>query len=186
MTVAKTILINGASSSGKTSLCRALKTHLEIDTYHANLDVYLNSFSFRSNNYGLLNDSTLFRMIKGFLKSAATIASEDFVVIIDMVVQEAEWISPILDSFASSDLYLVGLDCALSTLRIRENMRPDRIRGIAEYQIHRVHRHMIYDLFLDSSVLTAEAMAYEVTNLIRLHQPAAFQKMLESRDRVSK
>jgi chloramphenicol 3-O phosphotransferase len=175
------ILLNGVSSSGKTTLASELHDLLDEICFVSSLDNFLSSTFKPSNSRQIIDDKILENAIKAYLLSSAQVVRTGFMVIVDMVVQEESWIDLILGAFTDLEIYLVGLNCDLDTLTYRERMRRDRVNGIAKFQFEKVHVQMTYDLILNSSVLTPSQMAEKTHQLLQHNRPHAFQRLLTAR-----
>jgi len=76
------------------------------------------------------------------------------------------WLTECLDLLEPFTVYFIGVHCPLEELRRREQARGDRGEGLAEYQLSRVHRHGVYDLEVDTSVLSADQCAVRIKELV--------------------
>lgn len=94
------------------------------------------------------------------------------------VLQEAGWLQECLAEWAGLDVLFVGVRCPLDVVEQRERDRGDRDAGTARYQYERVHAHGLYDVEVDTSVLS---VAESVSRIVEAMPPApripAFQKL---------
>ena len=102
------------------------------------------------------------RMLTAYRRTVAVWARTGFDVIVDEVVLDefgaSEW-SAELDGVP---LVWVGVRCALDVAEAREEARGDRFRGIARGQFDVVHRHVRYDLELDTTSRTPDELVREL------------------------
>ena len=110
------------------------------------------------------------RTLSGFHHSVAALAAAGSNLVVDhLLIQGVEpqnWLAECLDLLAPFTVYFIGVHCPLEELRRREQERGDREEGQAERQLGHVHRHGVYDLELDTSVLSAEQCALKIKELV--------------------
>ena len=168
------IVIYGTSSSGKTTLVRALQAampdlwlEMGIDRFAYALPGRINGqptwpllFPYvrpdgRSDGPFKIETTALGnRFISGMHAAAAALADSGLNVIVDHVILEPEWVAEMRRLWARFDVLFVGVRCPLDTVLKREQAREDRTIGQAEAQFDVVHRWTTYDVEVDTSVLT--------------------------------
>jgi chloramphenicol 3-O phosphotransferase len=172
------ILINGTSSSGKTTLVRALQAampdlwlEMGIDRFAYALPGRVNGqpswpllFAYirpdgRSDGPFTIETTALGnRFIAGMHATAAALADSGLNVMVDHVILEPGWVAEMRDLWATFDVLFVGVRCPLEVVLERERGRENRTIGQAEAQFDVVHAWTSYDIEVDTSVLTpAEA-----------------------------
>lgn len=167
------ILLNGASSAGKTSIAKKLQQVLKGVYLHVPVD----SFAVMAPGPDKLGESgsplwqSVFnRLLSGFHHSLAALAGAGNNLIVDHVlvqgVEPQNWLTECLDALAPYTVYFIGVRCPVEELQRRELARGDRGKGLAEWQSSRVHRHGFYDLEVDTSVLSAEQCALSIQALM--------------------
>jgi chloramphenicol 3-O phosphotransferase len=169
------ILLNGTSSAGKTTLAKALQKFMDVPYLHVPIDSFEDMIP-GSDKFGEPGSGSwqpIFnRVISGFHHSLAALASRGSNLIVDhLLVQGVEphnWLEECLDQIAPFTVYLVGVHCPLEELWRREMARGDRGIGQAERQFHRVHQHGVYDLEVDTSLLSAEECAVLIKERVEL------------------
>jgi chloramphenicol 3-O phosphotransferase len=177
MTVAdkgRIILINGTSSSGKTTLVRGLQTTLPELWLEMGIDRFAYALPGRvlgqptwpqlfryvrrdgqSDGPFTIETTTLGqRFISGIHATAATLARGGLNVIVDHVLLEAAWLEECARMWATFSVLFVGVRCPLDVVLRRELERKDRTLGQAEAQFAVVHSWGAYDVEVDTSVLT--------------------------------
>ena len=167
------VIINGASSAGKSSLLQAF-LDAAAEPY---LDMGLDSFLFSlSERHLLLHWPELMaeadrsgpmghRIVRGMHRALAAVAAEGNNVIADHVIVEPSWVKDCVTVLSPLRTYLIGLHCPADVLETRERERQDRTLGQAVKQHKKVHRDLIYDLTLDSSTLSAVDCAHVVLHI---------------------
>lgn len=172
------ILLNGTSSAGKTSIAKALQKIMDAPYLHVPVD----SFGEMSPGPDKLGEpgsplwqSVFNRVLSGFHHSVAALANTGSDLIIDHLllqgVEPYNWLEECLDQIAPFTVYLVGVHCPLEELRRREMARGDRGIGLAERQFSQVHQHGIYDLEVDTSLLSAEECALQIKKRVECGTP---------------
>ena len=167
------ILLNGTSSAGKTSIAKALQRVMDAPYLHVPVD----SFGDMAPGPEKLGEpgsrawqDVFNRVLSGFHHSVAALAAAGSNLVVDhVIVQGGEpqnWLTECLDVLAPFTVYFIGVHCPLEELRRREQARGDRGIGLAERQFSQVHRHGVYDLELDTSLLSAELCALKIRELV--------------------
>jgi chloramphenicol 3-O phosphotransferase len=176
------LIVNGASSSGKTSILRAFQA-LCVDPYlDAGLDRFIFMLPKRYLERPLWDDvlglatsagATGHQLVLAMHRAIAAVAHCGINVIADHVLVEPAWasdLSKILDGF---NAYMIGVRCPLPVLEEREKNRCDRTLGQARAQFERVHAFCRYDMEVDTSLLNPTECAQQI--LARLqHGPPPF------------
>ena len=99
-------------------------------------------------------------------------------VVADHVMVEPEWVGECARLFSPLPAYFVGVQCPLEVLIQREFARKDRTLGQAEAQFPLVHKDIIYDLVVDTSLLSIEECALKIKEYIDLREPPnAFRQL---------
>jgi chloramphenicol 3-O phosphotransferase len=168
MSQAQIILLNGVSSSGKSSIARALQTMLPVPSLHACIDDYLAGYDLERWTSSEELRQAWPRIIRGFHAAAAAVAREGVVVIVDDVLEpDPPWGEHLLRSFAGLDVLLVGVHCPLDELERRERDRGDRPAGRARLQFAQVHADVVYDIEVNTAELSPEACAARIVGYCR-------------------
>lgn len=173
------ILLNGTSSSGKTTLANGFLQkaphyhYLAIDTHLNHLmETYKPLYAPLLHQNGEIGPDLLGGLLPGFVLSfhdlirAYLEAGQS--VIVDHVLQESEWRDDLLQKLKAYPVSWVGVFCALETLEQRERERGDREIGLAKFQLAKVHQKMRYDLQIATDKIGIEAC---ITAVLALAQP---------------
>jgi chloramphenicol 3-O phosphotransferase len=148
-------VLNGASSSGKTTLARLTRDLLGVGAVALSLDdLYPTLHRDRRNDW-----PTFFRLTRVLFDTASSLAREGFDVIVDTVFERRECHDTCHATLRPHALLLVRVDCSLDVLAERERARGDRRRGLAAEQSTRIHEGVAYDLTVDTSSTPAEGCA---------------------------
>lgn len=172
------IVINGTSSSGKSTLVRAVQAaapdlwlEMGIDRFAYALPGRVNGepswpllFAYvrpdgRTDGPFAIETTPLgHQFTTAMHATAAALAGSGMNVIVDHVILEPGWVAEMRHLWASFDVLFVGVRCPLDVVLDRERGREDRTIGQAEAQFDVVHAWTSYDIEVDTSVLTpAEA-----------------------------
>jgi chloramphenicol 3-O phosphotransferase len=187
----RVIVLNGTSSSGKSTLAKALQARLGgpwlvvgIDTVvfalpKAYLDQPMWGEVFRyvppepgsAAPFRIETGELGVRLIHGLHGMVAALAAEGHGVIVDHVLLEPDWLPDLRGRLAgTADLVVVGVRCPLEVVVERERARRDRTLGQAAAQHDVIHRGIAYDVEVDTSVLTPPDAANVIAAAI---EPAA-------------
>ena len=136
----KIILINGASSSGKSTLARQLQQTLPSPFWHFSFDHLRDSNALpmarvRSGEF----DWSAMRpaVFDGFHRCLPVLAEAGNNLIVDHIIENEMWMSDLVKLLTGLDVFFVGVHCPLPELERRERERGNRRVGEArtDYQI---------------------------------------------------
>lgn len=178
------IFLNGTTSSGKTSIARALQDALVrpycvtgIDDAFAMLPNRLHNnpdgFFFDRDERDLVRlnfGQTGLACLKAHLRSVAAIAVSGIDLICDEVILTQELRREWHEVLSGVPTAFVGVHCSLEELERREIMRGDRIIGQARGQFEIVHLGTRYDIQVNSTNKTPTMLAGEIAGQL----PASF------------
>ncbi len=140
------LLLNGTSSSGKTSLVKALQTLLPEPFLDAGLDRFLWMLPKRYLDRPLWDDvlglateaGAAGRLLAtGMHHAIAELSRRGCHVVADHVLVEPAWVEECARLFHDLPAWLVGVHCPLAVLEERERARRDRTLGQAAAQFPR-------------------------------------------------
>jgi chloramphenicol 3-O-phosphotransferase/ribosomal protein S18 acetylase RimI-like enzyme len=180
------LLLNGASSSGKTRILEALQTMLVEPYLNAGIDKFIWMLPERYLDRPLWDDvlgraadagDMGHRLFSGMHRAIATLSRAGLNVIADHVLVEPAWVQDCAALFANLPAYLIGIRCPLEVLEQRERGRKDRTLGQARLQFERVHAHGVYDLEVDTSLIGPEECARMIREHLLYHPPQAFRRL---------
>ena len=158
------IVLNGTSSSGKTSLARALQSISPEVYLLCSLDAFWNMTP-----YQIPASSKHFPNMKLALsKSVRALAETGHNVIVDIIFCGQKTYKELTEELEGTNLTIVKLECPVEELERREKERGDRAIGLAKSQIDTIHDGVIYDLNLDTSTTTPEECAQTILNSLQV------------------
>lgn len=189
MTNGKVIILNGASSSGKTSILNNLQTLLDEPYLNAGIDKFIWMLPKRYLDRPLWDDvlglateagETGDRLFSSMHKVIQLLSLQGMNVIADHVLVEPRWMEECARLFASLPAYFIGIHCPLEVLIQREKERKDRTLGKAAAQFGLVHRHALYDLEVDTSKLSVDQCSLLIKQYLEYGKPPhAFKRLNE-------
>ena len=186
------LVINGASSAGKSTLAKAVQDLTKEPSLIVSLDQFrdsipdrwrgLNSKPSQPGAQGLnivpkTLDGELVtdiqfgrygeRVLEGMRCCVATLARCQLNVIVDDLVLDEASSSQYDTGYEYGPLFgmcvfKVGLHCSIDELNRREQLREGRFPGTARSTLEKVHKHMQYDLELDSTNTQPKELAAQV------------------------
>ncbi|MFC4590108.1 chloramphenicol phosphotransferase CPT family protein [Sphaerisporangium corydalis] len=171
------ILLNGTSSSGKTSIARELLNLLDGTWFHMPVDDF---HAMRSKREIADQDlqAEIDRTIKGFHRAVAGMAAAGNNLVVDHPLSLRWRLLDLLDVLVPEKTVLVGVRCPLAELERREVERGDRQRGLAALQYHQVHSYELHDLDVDTSVHSPRECALQIRDALPdLPRPTAFETL---------
>ena len=149
----KIILVNGASSSGKSTLCVALQAALPGPFWHYSID--------HLNRAGILPWDRIRggefpwpplrpAFFEGFHRSLPALAGAGNNLLVEHIIETEAWANLLRDLLSPFDLFVVGVHCPLPELERRERERGDRPIGDARRDFETAHLFAAYDYEVDS------------------------------------
>ena len=182
----RVIVLNGTSSSGKSTLVKALQATLEgpwlgvgIDTVvfalpKAYLDQPLWSEIFRyvpaepgaAAPFRIETGELGTQLVHGLHGMVAALVAEGHDVIVDHVLLEADWLPDLRARVGADHVLVVGVRCPLEVVVERERNRRDRTIGQAAAQHDVIHRGG-YDVEVDTSVLAPAEAASAIAAVVQ-------------------
>lgn len=180
------IILNGASSSGKSSLLKELQNTLHEPYLNAGLDKFLWMLPSRYLDRPLWDDvlgkadhagETGHKLIYAMHRAMLALSNSGFNLLVDHVLVEPGWVQDCANLFAGQSAYLIGIRCPLEVLEQREKERRDRTLGQARLQFERVHAHGLYDFEVDTSVESVSVCARRIRDFMESGiPPIAFKR----------
>ncbi len=181
MSQGRILLLNGTSSSGKSSIAKALQQILTAPCFHLCIDDYLGAFQKDLWGNKEIVQREWANNITGFHAAAAGIARAGNMVILDDVLEEEPpWVESFLKLFDGIEVIFIGIHCPLQELERREKKRGAHKAGRARLQFDQVHARATYDIELDSSVNSPEQCAAVIVDYVNSGcRPTAFEQLSE-------
>jgi chloramphenicol 3-O phosphotransferase len=182
------IYLNGVSSSGKTSLGRALQEVMAEPYFHVQLDHF---GAMKPRRPRPEDTSPLWRdlidhlypayLVPAFHGGVAHFAARGANVIADSLVGRPGLVQA-AQCLAEHRLVLVGVRCALDELERRERARTEgRPLGQARRQYDWLHKDVVYDLEVDTSNASPAECALQINDWLAAHpSPTAANRLRSS------
>ena len=141
-------MLNGASSSGKSSIAAELQQAMDDEYLHLALDRFRLMRPKRDLSEAAF--AVAFQQtILGFHRAVAGMAAAGCNVIVDSLFGEQWRLNDFVDVTAGLDVVFVKVWCDLDELNRRERERGDRKPGIAAAQYATVHALVTHDIEVD-------------------------------------
>ena len=200
MVAGRVVLLNGVSSSGKSSISSELQDLLpglflkaSIDTFtpmvperliaidpppgdSAEQGLSVETLDGPSGRSLILRPGAVFhRFVRGMHQAVAAMAREGNDVIFDDVIYDPAYFRSYLDAFEEIGVWFVGVKVPLDVAERREQQRGDRALGHARGHFDLVHRHGPYDIEVDTEAHSARECAEQIVRAMDgLGEPRAF------------
>lgn len=166
------ILLNGVSSSGKTSLAKALQERFPVVFLNFSIDSILYSLP-PSDLAAMIQGVPILRgeyrygrLVDGFHAAIGGLLASGNRLIVDNALTCADWKIGFDAAVAGHRNFKIGVMCQPEEAKRRERTRGDRAIGTVDYELPRVHENMSYDLIVDTTHSTADTIAEEVIQII--------------------
>jgi chloramphenicol 3-O phosphotransferase len=174
------ILLNGASSSGKSTLAGALQSVLPLPFWHYSIDHLLEarvlpSARIKSGEFPWTGLRQQF--FEGFHNSIPALAQAGNHLVVEHIVESRECMNRLLFLLADFDVFFVGLHCPLEELERRERERGNRRIGEAKADAEVTHTFGLYDHECSSTDSTTEMAARVAAAWAVRTSPSAFTRM---------
>ena len=176
----KIILLNGASSAGKSTLARGLQAGLDEPFWHFSIDHFnaahvLPEARIRSGEFPW---STLREpFFLGFRLCLPALAEAGNNLVVEYIVETKEWMDELLRLLAPLDVYFVGVHCPLPELERRERERGDRRIGDARRDYETTHSLCTYDLEVETTLAPERNIETIISAWRARRHPSAFDRM---------
>lgn len=172
------VLLNGASSSGKSSLARELLDLFDDPWFHIPVDAFHAMRAHKDLTRPEL-ESLFKRTRQGYHRAVSGMARAGNSIVADHVLSEPWRLVDILEQWAGLDVTMVGVHCRLEELNRRESARGDREPGTAASQFDVVHAGVDYDCDVDTSALSARECALKIKQIVNDRPtPGAFDRLI--------
>lgn len=155
------IFVNGTSSAGKSTLCRALQDTLPTPFWHISSDHFIDAGmrpQKRIDAGDFLWREMRSRFFDGFHRVIPAFAAGGNDLLVEHIVEEAEWMEQLREVLEVFDVFVVSVRCSLDELAERERRRADRTIGEALFHV-KTYTHVAHDLEIDSTFPASENAA---------------------------
>lgn len=177
--MASIIFLHGASSSGKSTIARALQERIELPFWHISIDHLrdagvLPTARFRNGDFQWSEARAAF--FDGFHGSLKAYADAGNNLILEHILDTEGWLETLSQLFAGHDVLFVAVHCPLELLIEREKARGDRPVGSARKDYETIHVGKVYDLHLDSNAGTQVNVEQVLTCWRQGHRASSFSQ----------
>jgi chloramphenicol 3-O phosphotransferase len=188
------ILLNGATSAGKSQLTLALQAQLPFIRLGLDDFVYQCApaswfgapggfFARQPREEGVdIIDygADALKVWRAFHRTVRVCVEQGLGVVVDDAIITRELLDDWLVALDGVEVFFVGVHCAVEELELRTLARRDRrhVVGGAAKGIRRVHAHAVYDLEIDSSATPSSALATQIIAALETRSgPSAFERL---------
>lgn len=183
------IILNGTSSSGKSTIAKALQDMMDEPYLRSGIDHFLQHYPPRmieqssdpdpSTAEGWLavfHDDIFvdirigrhgYQFLAAMYRAIAALARSGINVIVDDVIYDSVVLQSAVQALDGCNVLFVGIRCPLAVAKQREQARGNRAIGGASVFHHRVHQHGIYDLEVDSAKQSAFECALQIKQSVQ-------------------
>jgi len=195
------LVLNGAACSGKTSIARTIQQKMSEPWLHLGLETVLVNLSSKYNSvfpprldglvwYVDMKDSRTIvdakvgpvahQVISSMHRAFAAIAASGTNLIIEHAFFEPTWLAECVELLGGCDVVFAGIKCPPDILRQRELAKASEGLLFSGFHSGRVHQHDLYDVEVDTSLLTMDQSAARVIEtLYNPPSPRAFDRLRE-------
>ena len=160
------ILLNGPSSSGKSTLSKALQGLIEEKRNEKFVIVSIDDFMKLSTEETIYEDD-VFEISGDMCTSASEALKTSPGVIIDHVITSERIFRQLTAMLGQYHIHLVHVTCPLNVLLQREYARKNRCPGSAESSYTYLFPKDGYDLTVDTSIMTSEECALRIYDVLK-------------------
>jgi chloramphenicol 3-O phosphotransferase len=180
MAKGKVIFLNGASSSGKSSLAIKIQEISVEKFYHVQIDTFCNMVHGKFFNLDYINtENSAASAMHNFILSLCNNGEN---VIVDSVIlnQKENWLKECVKLLHEIHVTFVKVYCPLHELERRELERGDRKIGLSRYQLNNMNFNDTYDLEVNTYENTTEECAKIIINQVKSqNEQNAFKKIYD-------
>ncbi|RAX44170.1 chloramphenicol phosphotransferase [Arthrobacter sp. AQ5-06] len=173
------IVLNGGSSSGKSSIARALQEILPGIWLTFGVDTFIDALpsggdspraGITYEHGGTIAFSTEHRALeRSWYTGLSAMARAGAHLILDEVLLSGDaGQERIRSTFGEADLIWVGVHCDPDVAASREAQRVDRVEGMARQQALSVHAGVVYDLEVDTTYRSTDECARDLASQLSL------------------
>jgi chloramphenicol 3-O phosphotransferase len=165
---AQVIVLNGTSSSGKTTLAKAMQASWASPLLHVQLDAFRDMeppgywHEWEKLDESLV-DSMVCALCSAMYAAVREYAKHGQGVVLDTVLNNRHARRLLVEHLADLPVYLVGVHCDPSELTRREAARGNREIGLAARQVEWIHKPMHYDFQVETTAREPEEAAAEIS-----------------------
>ena len=176
------LVLNGGSSSGKTSLARALQEILPGIWLTFGVDTFIDALPGGGDSPragiafapdGTISVSAAYRTLEDawYAGLRAMVGADACLILDEVFLSGADGQDRVEAVFRDVEVMWVGVHCSPDVAASREAHRPDRVAGMARAQAASVHRGVAYNVEVDTSFSTTDHCARHVARAVESRVP---------------
>lgn len=181
----KIIFVNGASSSGKSTLSEALQARLDEPFWHFSIDHLREARTLpiqRIERGDFAWADMRPQFFEGFHHCLPALAGTGNNLIVEHIIETEVWMRRLVQLLKPFDVFFVGVHCPLPELEQREIQRGNRKVGDARQDYEVAHTFGTYDLEIDSMAPLGRNVDTVISAWETREHPSAFERMACSLD----
>jgi len=162
------IILNGTTSSGKTTVAKALQKLSSSLFLHVSVDAFIDMFP---DDYDDLASQKERNTRRGLLLSnlntcIQSLAGMGHNLIVDHVLDQPASMQTLLRALKAFKVFLIAVRCPLEVLETRERARGDRAVGLARGQFDTIHLNKPYHFEINTEADSPTECAIKILNFI--------------------
>jgi chloramphenicol 3-O phosphotransferase len=169
------IVLNGVSSSGKSSLAKEL-TKLLPDFFAFSVDDYdivIEKMEDRQNERLIPIETEYF-----YYKNVAMFSDRGVNLILDQIIHDDLTLKNYYEALNGYPVLFVGVHCPVEVLLHREQSRGDRRIGLAASQLEYVHKQETYDIEVNTHNQSLLECAKQIADRLKISAPLTGYKKI--------
>jgi chloramphenicol 3-O phosphotransferase len=148
------IVLHGPTSSGKSSLAKALQANAAVPAFHISLDAFVTMANRGDMRSEQEREFAYHIHCENLRSTLARVVDTDFEIILDLVLRDSAAFDSCLRALSPRPTCVVRVWAPISVLEAREQTREDRAVGMAREQLEHPAYKRTYDLEVDTSACT--------------------------------
>ena len=184
------IILNGPSAAGKSTLQRSIQRLATVPYISVGIDNFFNDvFPDEHGKLGVktqtdfgtqlrhvtIEDNTVYlhvgpegqKIAHGMHRAIAAYAKSGNNVVVDYIMYDPMWMHELLQELQGCQVYMIGVTLPLHVVQQREQARSTSPIGHAKSHYDTVHVGNMYDLWIDSSITTADEGALHILDFVK-------------------
>jgi chloramphenicol 3-O phosphotransferase len=149
------IILHGPTSSGKSSLAKALQANAAMPAFHISLDAFVTMANRGDMRSEQERELAYHIHCENLRSTLARVVKTDFEIILDLVLRDTAEFDACLRALSPRPTCVVRVWAPVSVLEAREQTREDRGVGMAREQFEHPAYKRAYDFDVDTSGCTA-------------------------------
>ncbi len=160
------ILLNGPSSSGKSTLAKALALVCDNDLGEKYEVVSIDDFLHMKREETIYEED-VYEISGSLCQKAKDLLDGGQSVVIDHVITSKRIFDALVETLMGHEIYVIRVTCPLEELRRREEERGNRCPSSAQASLAYLYPPEGYDLQVDTFWLSAEECAKKIISLLK-------------------